>query len=87
MGDFNIDTLKPSKTSVRDYLIIFFTCGLECLVQVPAREEFQEENLVSSWIDYINVRAPDAEIRAAATFQKLVDHYFAACQLFIVSFS
>lgn len=81
VGDFNIDTLKPSRSSVCDYLTLLSTYGLECLVQAPTREEFLGGSLVSSCIDHINVRASDAEIRAAVISQKLADHYFVACQL------
>lgn len=54
---------------------------LESVVQVPTREEFLGDSFVSSCIDHINVRAPEAVIRCAVITQKLADHYFVGCQL------
>lgn len=80
VGDINIDTLKTSKNYACDYLSLLAEHGIIPTVQSATREEVLNENLVSSCLDHINVRAPDASIHSAVILQKLADHYFVACK-------
>lgn len=81
LGDINIDTLKPAKTTVCDYLNILSEFGLDCTIQAPTREEFFNGRFVSACLDHINVRAYGLIVKSAVISQKLADHYFTAVQL------
>lgn len=81
LGDINIDTLKPAKTTVCDYLNILSEFGLDCTIQAPTREEFFNGHFVSACLDHINVRAYGLQVKSAVISQKLADHYFTAVQL------
>lgn len=81
VGDFNIDTSSPSRSTVCEYLTLLARFGIEHATQSPTREEYLDGKLVSSCIDHFNVRAPDTRVTSAVITQKLADHYFIACQL------
>lgn len=83
VDDFNTDVMKPSKSTVSDYLTVLSKNGTECTIQTPTREEFVNGNLVISCIDHINIRVSNGFVESAAVVQKLPDHYFVRCELFI----
>lgn len=79
VGDMNIDTLKPNKSTVCDYLTLLSEYGIECTISFPTREEVMSGELVISCNDHIDVRASDHLIKSAVITQKLSDHYFIEC--------
>lgn len=81
LGDFNIDTLNPTKAVVCDYLNILAEFGLVNSIQAPTREEHFNGSFVTSCLDHINVRAHGVSVKSAVVSQKLADHYFTVCQL------
>lgn len=80
VGDFNIDTLSTTKSTVCSYLNILASYGIECTINSPTREELLLDRLVSSCIDHINIRTSLSVVKAAVVQEKLADHYFVACQ-------
>lgn len=82
VGDFNIDTLTSSKSSVCTYLNILSGNGLSTLINAPTREEIRSGRLVVSCIDHINLRTNSQKVQSAIITLKLADHYFVACRWF-----
>ncbi|CAN7975892.1 unnamed protein product [Ixodes persulcatus] len=81
VGDFNIDILNSTRSSVCDYLTLLSNHGLAPLIQAPTREESLNKKLVFSCIDHINVRSSGVSAKSSVISQKLADHYFVACQI------
>lgn len=81
VGDLNIDTLKPYKSNVCDYLTLLSEYGIESTISLPTREELLSGKLVASCIDHINTRSPDTTVKSAVITNKLSDHYFIGCRL------
>lgn len=81
IGDFNIDTLSDVKANPCNYLNILSTFGLQCLVDMPTREEHLDGKFVRSCIDHVSVRTSTALASAAVVTHKIADHYFIACKL------
>ncbi|CAN7999157.1 unnamed protein product, partial [Ixodes pacificus] len=79
VGDFNIDILSTTKSTVCKYLTILSTHGIECTINAPTREEFLLDRLVCSCIDHINIRTSASIVKSAIITEKLADHYFVAC--------
>lgn len=70
VGDFNIDTLKPVKFIVCDYLNLLSEYGIESTISLPTRKELLSGKLVVPFIDHINVRTPNITVRSAVFAQK-----------------
>lgn len=80
LGDFNIDILTPSKSSVCTYLNTLSGNGISSLINAPTREEILSGRLVVSCIDHINLRTCSQRVQSAVITQKLADHYFISCR-------
>lgn len=80
VGDLNIDTAKQDRSEVCDYLNILTNEGVECVINVPTREQSLVDKLVSLSIDHICVRARNTVVTSSVISQKLADHQFIACQ-------
>ncbi|CAN7990866.1 unnamed protein product [Ixodes pacificus] len=81
VGDFNIDILNTTNPIACDYLNVLSNAGIECVISAPTREEILGSKLVSSCIDHISIRTPNAQVESAVILEKLADHYFVACRL------
>lgn len=81
IGDMNIDILRPTVSTVADYLDILSKWGLATTIHSPTREEYLAGQLVASCIDHINVRSQNLSVRSAVVEVKLADHYFICCSL------
>lgn len=81
VGGFNIDTLKPSKSTVCNYLTLLSEHGIENTISLPTREETLSGKLVVSCLDHINIRSTDILVKSAVISEKLSDHYFIGCHL------
>lgn len=81
VGDFNLNTLCPTKGVVADYLALLASHGIENTITTPTREETVNGKLVRSCLDHISVRAPNYSLAAYVIAQRLADHYFVACHM------
>lgn len=57
--------------------------GIENTIVAPIREEFLNDELVTSCIDHLNFRTPDFNsVKAFVITNKLADHYFIGVRIY-----
>lgn len=81
VGDFNLNTLCPTKGVVADYLSLLASHGIENTISVATREESVNGRVVRSCLDHIAVRVQNYSLAAYVITQRLADHYFVACHM------
>lgn len=81
VGDVNINILCPVQPIVADYLGLLSSHDLECTVNVPTREEVVFDQLVTSCLDHIFIRAESFSFAFYVITKKLADHYFVVCRI------